>query len=62
VTSFEQPLAVETADIMRTLASLIGLPVPQEEIDGRCLDLAEELRRAANSSSAAISVRKDWIA
>jgi len=36
---FEQPLAVETADIMPTLAGLIGLAVPAEEIDGRCLDL-----------------------
>ncbi|MBB4640259.1 putative AlkP superfamily pyrophosphatase or phosphodiesterase [Rhizorhapis suberifaciens] len=36
---FEQPLAVETADIMPTLATQIGLAVPSEEIDGRCLDL-----------------------
>ena len=36
---FEQPLGVETADIMPTLAALIGLPVPRDEIDGRCLDL-----------------------
>lgn len=28
-----------TVDIMPTLASLIGLDVPEEEIDGRCLDL-----------------------
>jgi arylsulfatase A-like enzyme len=39
--SFEQPLAVETADIMPTLASLIGLPVAPASIDGRCLDLIE---------------------
>jgi Type I phosphodiesterase / nucleotide pyrophosphatase len=37
--AFEQPNAVETVDIMPTLASLIGLPVPASEIDGRCLDL-----------------------
>lgn len=36
---FEQPLAVETADIMPTLAALIALPVAKSEIDGRCLDL-----------------------
>mgnify|MGYP006182925799 CR=1 FL=1 len=36
---FEQPLAVETADIMPTLAGLIGLAVPEGEVDGRCLDL-----------------------
>jgi arylsulfatase A-like enzyme len=39
VAAFEQPNAVETADIMPTLASLIGLSVPASEIDGRCLDL-----------------------
>lgn len=38
-TPFEQPNGVETADIMPTLASLIGLDVPKAEIDGRCLDL-----------------------
>lgn len=37
--AFEQPNAVETVDIMPTLASLIGLNVPASEIDGRCLDL-----------------------
>lgn len=36
---FEQPLGIETADIMPTLAALVGLKVPAEEIDGRCLDL-----------------------
>jgi predicted AlkP superfamily pyrophosphatase or phosphodiesterase len=36
---FEQPNGVETADIMPTLASLVGLTVPADEIDGRCLDL-----------------------
>ena len=39
MTGFEQPNAVETVDIMPTLASLIGLQVPATEIDGRCLDL-----------------------
>jgi len=39
LTHFEQPLGVETVDIMPTLAALIGLPVPKSEIDGRCLDL-----------------------
>ncbi len=36
---FEQPQAVETVDIMPTLAALIGLPVAPGSIDGRCLDL-----------------------
>ncbi|MBY8822494.1 alkaline phosphatase family protein [Sphingomonas colocasiae] len=36
---FEQPLSIETVDIMPTLAKLIGLDVPGQEIDGRCLDL-----------------------
>lgn len=36
---FEQPLPIETVDIMPTLAGLLGLTVRQEEIDGRCLDL-----------------------
>ena len=35
----EQPQAVETVDIMPTLAAEIGLAIPQERIDGRCLDL-----------------------
>jgi arylsulfatase A-like enzyme len=39
VQNFEQPLGVETVDILPTLASLIGLSVPPNEIDGRCLDL-----------------------
>ncbi len=37
---FEQPLAVETVDIMPTLAPLLGVPVPMGTVDGRCLDLA----------------------
>ncbi len=36
---FEQPNGVETVDILPTLASLIGLPIPAGDIDGRCLDL-----------------------
>lgn len=36
---FEQPQPVSTADIMPTLAALIGLPVDTSKIDGRCLDL-----------------------
>lgn len=38
-TGFEQPLPIETVDIMPTLAGLLKLPVPANEIDGRCLDL-----------------------
>ena len=36
---FEQPLGVETVDIMPTLASFVGLTIPPGEVDGRCLDL-----------------------
>jgi alkaline phosphatase len=36
---FEQPLPVETVDILPTLAALMGLRVPPDEIDGRCLNL-----------------------
>lgn len=39
VAPFEQPLGVETVDILPTLAALIHLQVPANEIDGRCLDL-----------------------
>lgn len=38
-TGFEQPLSIETVDILPTLAALVDLKVPAEEIDGRCLDL-----------------------
>ena len=38
---FEQPMAVETADIMPTLTALIGVPIRPGTIDGRCLDLDE---------------------
>jgi predicted AlkP superfamily pyrophosphatase or phosphodiesterase len=41
ITPFEQPLAVETADILPTLASVIGVPITPGTIDGRCLDLDE---------------------
>jgi predicted AlkP superfamily pyrophosphatase or phosphodiesterase len=37
LTGFEQPLSVETVDIVPTLAATIGLPV--KGLDGRCLDL-----------------------
>lgn len=36
---FEQPAPVETVDIAPTLASVIGLRVPEGQFDGRCLDL-----------------------
>ena len=36
---YEQPLGVETVDILPTLASLIDLEIKPSEIDGRCLDL-----------------------
>jgi len=38
---FEQPFAVETVDILPTLAAVIGLDIPAGTIDGRCLDLIE---------------------
>jgi predicted AlkP superfamily pyrophosphatase or phosphodiesterase len=38
---FEQPLAVETADILPTLAAVLGVPIAPGTIDGRCLDLDE---------------------
>ena len=50
VTPFEQPNGVETADIMPTLASFIGLKVPANEIDGRCLDVVAGM--ASNCSEA----------
>lgn len=34
---FEQPGAVETVDIMPTLAAMIGLKIPAGDVDGRCL-------------------------
>jgi predicted AlkP superfamily pyrophosphatase or phosphodiesterase len=41
MTPFEQSLAVETADILPTLAATIGVTIPTGSIDGRCLDLDE---------------------
>ena len=41
LTPFEQPLSVETVDILPTLAALIGVTIPRGTIDGRCLDLIE---------------------
>jgi predicted AlkP superfamily pyrophosphatase or phosphodiesterase len=43
ITGFEQPVAVETADIAPTLASLIGLELPASEIDGRVLPIDPRL-------------------
>lgn len=40
IRGFEQPIAVESVDIMPTLASLIGLQVSKDDIDGRALDLS----------------------
>ena len=40
-TPFEQPLAVETADIMPSLAPLVGVTIAPGSIDGRCLDLID---------------------
>jgi alkaline phosphatase len=39
IIGFEQPLPVETVDILPTLAALVSLPIPPAEIDGRCIDL-----------------------
>jgi len=39
MTGFEQPLPIETVDIMPTLAATIGLPMVAPAPDGRCLDL-----------------------
>lgn len=39
VSGFEQPMPVETVDIMPTLSALIQLPLKKGEVDGRCLDL-----------------------
>lgn len=36
---FEQPLPVETVDILPTLAPYAGISIPAGTIDGRCLDL-----------------------
>ncbi len=42
VSGFEQPKAVETVDVMPTLAQLIGLQIHDGEIDGHCLDISAE--------------------
>lgn len=39
MTRFEQPLSVETVDIMPSLAALVGVALAPGDIDGRCLDL-----------------------
>jgi arylsulfatase A-like enzyme len=39
VQGFQQSTAVETVDIAPTLAKLIGLEIPPQEIDGRALPL-----------------------
>jgi predicted AlkP superfamily pyrophosphatase or phosphodiesterase len=39
IAGFEEPLPVETVDILPTLAALVGLAVPAAEIDGRPLTL-----------------------
>lgn len=39
MTGFEQPSPVETVDIAPTLAALVGLKLPANTFDGRCLDL-----------------------
>jgi alkaline phosphatase len=39
---FEQPLPVDTVDILPTLAALIHLPIAPGDIDGRCLNLGRE--------------------
>ncbi|HYE26645.1 MAG TPA: alkaline phosphatase family protein [Allosphingosinicella sp.] len=41
VVPFEQPLAVETVDILPTLAAVLRIAIPPGSIDGRCLDLVE---------------------
>lgn len=41
MTGFEQPLPVETVDILPTLAGVLRLPLPAGQIDGRCLDVIE---------------------
>lgn len=41
IRGFEQPLSVETVDIMPTLAALVGLDLADPKPDGRCLDLDE---------------------
>ena len=39
IRQFEQPLSVMTIDIAPTLGALIGVDIPADEIDGKCLDI-----------------------
>jgi len=39
IRQFEQPLSVMTVDIAPTLAALVGVEIPAEETDGKCLDI-----------------------
>jgi arylsulfatase A-like enzyme len=43
-TGSEQAQAVDTVDIMPTLAALAELPLPKGAVDGRCLDGAAGAR------------------
>lgn len=36
---FEQPLSVMTVDIAPTLGALVGVEIPDDETDGKCLDI-----------------------
>jgi predicted AlkP superfamily pyrophosphatase or phosphodiesterase len=44
IRGFDQPVAVETVDILPTLASLIGLQIDMREVDGRVLRILSEER------------------
>ena len=48
---FEQPLPVETVDIVPTLAALIGFPLAAADTDGRCLALQEGTDNACERAS-----------
>ena len=39
IQNFEQPLSVMSVDIAPTLGALIGVDIPSDEIDGKCLDI-----------------------
>ena len=39
ITHFEQSSSVKTVDIAPTLAAFIGVDIPADEMDGRCLDI-----------------------
>ena len=41
MTGFEQPVPVQTVDILPTLGSLLRLQIPQNQIDGRCRDIVD---------------------